>query len=639
MTCCFFAGRVYLAGPCTDPSLATMHLPLQEHSGRRRRSLPDTAGSPDGKPEDSRPIGARRGRTGARIPTAVALWKRLAFLLVMALLGTACQPDPPAPWDGPSLTKPRTQATVDQLTADDPLPLIDLSFFARPDWASGDAEPFSGVISFKDSEMVAPKSRETYEGEDVFPGVAIEFTSMDRTLLPRTRKMIDTRPESDSYWDVSFGTGAVWREAGDGGWSRASFPLNLLGRYVGEVRNCVATFVYAGDAISNVGVQCSQETAVLDAQQLGNVRALVPATYTRHTVSDRAAAVEEVRSRKSRRIPTAPLARIDVEGDIARHFDRSIWTNASTSLGAIYLDDTLFVHPPRTRHGTFPYPSEMRHGVFSITKSLAGALALFYFAERYGEEIFDAPITDYVPPFADLPEWRGVTFSHTLNMVTGVRAGEDLLYEPLELAPNKEAAIRNIAAFGDFPEAPGEKFTYATTNTFVLSYALQNYVQAREGAGVHYWDLVHEHVLVPIGAEDFGVLFTRDDRPVDRVPILGLGAFPTLDEAAKIARLISDEGMHRGRQLLNRNKIREALGRTGWDGYPAFSGLRYRHSFWSKTVRAGGCRVDIAYMEGLGDNRIVIFPSGVISLQFTDEFDRKLKRFVRAVEDIRTSCP
>jgi hypothetical protein len=44
-------------------------------------------------------------------------------------------------------------------------------------------------------------------------------------------------------------------------------------------------------------------------------------------------------------------------------------------------------------------------------------------------------------------------------------------------------------------------------------------------------------------------------------------------------------------------------------------------------------------MEGLGDNRIVIFPSGVISLQFTDEFDRKLNRLAAAVEAIRTSCP
>ncbi|MEZ5393836.1 MAG: hypothetical protein R2724_13490 [Bryobacterales bacterium] len=64
-----------------------------------------------------------------------------------------------------------------------------------------------------------------------------------------------------------------------------------------------------------------------------------------------------------------------------------------------------------------------------------------------------------------------MTFSHTLNMVTGKSAqARTCSYEPLELAPDKEAAIGNIARFGDFPEAPGEKqeFNYATTNTFVL---------------------------------------------------------------------------------------------------------------------------------------------------------------------------
>ena len=63
---------------------------------------------------------------------------------------------------------------------------------------------------------------------------------------------------------------------------------------------------------------------------------------------------------------------------------------------------------------------------------------MFYFAERYGEETFDEPIADNVPAFADLPEWQGYTFSHTLNMVTGVRAGEDPLSEPLELAPDRK---------------------------------------------------------------------------------------------------------------------------------------------------------------------------------------------------------
>jgi hypothetical protein len=189
----------------------------------------------------------------------------------------------PALWDGPVLTEPRTQLTVGQLTGDEPLPLLDMSFFARPDWAKDSTEPFSGSVSFGEAKMVSPKTRDSYEGEDLFPKLKIEFISHKQELIPRVQGVIDTRSKSGSYWDVIIGAGAVWREDGDDGWSRASFPLNFVGRYVGEVRNCVATFAYHEDAISNVYVQCSQETAVLDAEQLGNIRAMVPATYKQQT--------------------------------------------------------------------------------------------------------------------------------------------------------------------------------------------------------------------------------------------------------------------------------------------------------------------------------------------------------------------
>jgi CubicO group peptidase (beta-lactamase class C family) len=571
------------------------------------------------------------------------MWKNLILVLAVSLTQSSCRRDVPEPWNGPVLTRPRTQLTVDQLMEGESLGFLDMSFFSRPEWARTGAERFSGSISFTETEMVFPMMRESYPGELLFPKVTLEFITDGRTLVPMRRGVIDTRPESDSYWDVSVGPGVVWREEGDEGWSRASFPLNLLGRYVGEVRNCVGTFVYRDDAMSNVSVQCSQETAVLEADQLGDIRAMVPATYEPGTVSDADGFLEGYHRRESRRIPVAPLSELDSEQKIAEYFDRSLETNASTSLGAIYLDGTLYVHPPRTRHGLYPYPGEMRHGVFSVTKSMAGALAMFYFAERYGEEIFDALIVDYVPAFADLPEWQGVTFSHTLNMVTGTRAGdrteEDLLYEPLELAPDKETAIQNIAQFGDYPEAPGEKFNYATTNTFVLSYALQNYVEEREGEGVQYWDLVEENVLTPIGAEGFRVLHTRDEDTSERIPILGLGGFPTVDAAAKIALLIFNEGEHEGSQVLNRNRIREALGRTEWQGYPAGSRTRYRHSFWSRSLRAGGCRFDVAFMEGLGGNHVLLLPGGVLVFRFMDELDMDFVPLVRAVERVRSSCP
>ncbi len=568
--------------------------------------------------------------------------RRLLTLMFLLTASIDCQcAAPPEPWDGPALTEPRARLTVEQLNAPQALELLDMSFFARPGWAQDAAHDFSGTLALDQTEMTVD-TEWSWEGGYTFPAIALSLVSHEGELIPRVQGVLDAGARADRYWDVIAGTGAVWREEGDGAWSRASLPLSLLGRYVGEVRNCVATFVYDADSVSHVHLQCSQETAVLDAGQLGDIRAAVPARYEPEVFADAEAFLAEHEAREALRIPTAPLSAIDSEGEVADHFDASKWSRASTSAGALLIDGTLYVHPPQTRHGAYPYPDAMRHGVFSVTKSMAGALAMFYFAQRYGPEVFEEQITDHVPALADRPEWQGVTFSHALNMVTGTRAGEtgELLFEPLELAPDKEAAITNIAAFGDYPEAPGEAFNYATTNTFVLSYALENYVRAREGDGVHYWDLVRAHVLTPIGAQGFGVLPTRDEGREDRIPILGLGAFPTLDEAAKIARLIRDEGEHDGAQLLHRGKIREALGRTSWEGYPAFDGLRYAHSFWSKDVRIDlFCQVRVSFMEGLGDNRVAFFPNGAISLQFTDEFDEELDRLVNAVERVRASCP
>lgn len=564
--------------------------------------------------------------------------RSLALPLSLTVLATACRCPGPDPWTGPVLTAPRSWLTVDDLRGTDPLELVDMSFYARPAWAAASDVAFSGTVTFSEAELLAPKDRASYAGEDLFPELSIELVRHGEELVPRVDGVIDTRAVSDSYWDVFVGTGAVWQEQGDLGWSRASLPIQLMGRYVGEVRNCVVTFAFTMDEVSNTHLQCSQETAVLDAGQLGDIRAVLPTTWEPHALDNVEALLRERDETVARRIPTAPLSTVDVDDAIAEHFCCAKATSASTSLGAVSMDGVLYVDTARTRHGVYPYPDEMRHGVFSVTKSMAGALAMFYFAERYGEELFDEPIADHVPALAHLPEWQGVSFGHALNMVTGTRAGEDLLYEQLELAPDKEAAIGNIAQLGDYPEAPGEVFNYATTNTFVLSYALEEYVQAREGAGVHYWDLVRDEVLVPIGAEDFHLLQTRDEDPSERIPILGLGAAPNLDSAAKIAALIANEGAFEGQQLLHRDKVREALGRTEWEGYEAFSGLRYRHSFWSDEVRAGGCTVQLSYMEGLGDNRIVFFPSGAVSFQFTDEFDDHLRRLARAVEGVRSSC-
>ena len=85
-------------------------------------------------------------------------------------------------------------------------------------------------------------------------------------------------------------------------------------------------------------------------------------------------------------------------------------------------------------------------------------------------------------PYPITAGWQGVTFSHALNMVTGTVGSEILehLYSTLIVAETAEEAINNIAGLGDAPEPPGQAFNYASTNLFVLSYALQQVCREKE---------------------------------------------------------------------------------------------------------------------------------------------------------------
>jgi CubicO group peptidase (beta-lactamase class C family) len=413
---------------------------------------------------------------------------------------------------------------------------------------------------------------------------------------------------------------------------------------MGQVRNCVATFLYQPEMISNVYVQCSQETADFNDNSGGDIRVMLrDVEYQLVNFPDAEQIIAQHQQYEASRLPVLPLSNLDANGEIAAYFNKSLRTNASTSLGAVVVDGKIYLHPPQTHHGLYPYPNEMRHGVWSVTKSMAGALALFYLEERYDEAVFEARITDYVPALAHHPAWQGVTFAHTLNMVTGTEGSEaaEHLLNILVLARTADEGIRNIATLGDFPAAPGEKFNYASTNLFVLSYAMQNFVEEKEGPGVYYWNLVHENVLAPIGAEYFTIRHTLEEDGSKGIPILAYGAMPSIDEAAKIALLISNEGKYGGQQLLNREKIREALGRTDWAGYNTDEhGVTYRHSFRSTTFRTSiRCKVQVSYMLGWGANHVLFLPDDVIIIRFMDEYDFEIDDLIRSVEKQIPACP
>lgn len=562
--------------------------------------------------------------------------------IVLFFLVVSCQTRP-SQWNGPVLKQPRDYLTVDELLGGEKQPFVDMSYFTVPKWAKHAKAPFSGTIILDDTELNYPKEKEYYPGENIFPKLQLDFISHNGELMPLIKERIITRHQSNSYWDVILGAGKIWYEEGDIEWSRASFPLTLTDRWIGTARNCVATFVYKSDSISNLYLQCSQETADIDDKGISNINGILPASFVAKQFADSIQIIERHKLYESKRLPIRPLHEIDLKNKVADYFEKTKVTNAPTSLGAVLIDGKLYLHPLKTRHGPYPYPNEMRHGLYSVTKSMAGALALMYFEERYEEDVFNKPISAYVPALADHLGWRDVTFSQTLNMVTGTDGGEDAarLLNTLIIAETAEEAINNIANLGDLPALPGQKFHYATTHLFVLSYALQKYVEEKEGVDVNYWDLIHEHVLVPIGAEHFKVLHTIEEDESEAIPILGYGALPTIDEAAKIALLFANEGSYNGMQILNKKRVMEVFGKTDWKGHSTnndYRGSNYQHSFWSKEIKTRKCKTKATYMLGFGENYVVFLPSKAIIFRFYDEHDLNIDKLIKAVENIKSSC-
>lgn len=167
---------------------------------------------------------------------------------------------------------------------------------------------------------------------------------------------------------------------------------------------------------------------------------------------------------------------------------------------------------------------------------------------------------------------------------------------------------------------------------------MQKYVERKEGKGTYYWDLVRENVLKPINSESLALQHTEEIDGSKGIPSLSWGAFPTVDETAKIASLLLNEGRHRSKQLLHGGKICEALNRTEWTGYPATYGTDYNHSFWSHNISSANCDLKVSYMLGHGGNYVTFLPSNVILIRFMDENDYYIDPLVHAVEEIKTSC-
>ena len=467
-----------------------------------------------------------------------------------------------------------------------------------------------------------------------FPEFEFLWISHGNVALPVQRDQVLTT--SNRSLEIILSAGAAWRETADAGWTRIALPFTLLRPRQLPVLNGVATFALLGDEVTQMRVQIAQEglPGLPPADWWGQA----DIEFTAETVPNRSELVAAWQDERATDFMLGSWSELEQFSDRSRlaGFDNR-YIRRHVSASGLLVDETLYLRACPTRFGPHPYCAQLRHPVFSVSKSLGAGLAMLRLAQKYGPGVFDERILDYVPLQARHGGWKDVTFGDALNMATGI--GELLPWKTdtyveadfvsresrIWQEPDVEGKLDLIAGYKDYPWGPGEIMRYKSSETMLLSIAIDRLLRQREGEDYGLIEMMHAEIYQPLGVGSLPTRMMRDGPHRPGVPQYGGGMLPNIQQVAKLARLIANQGEFRGRQILHRDLSRRAIAGDLDRGLPTGSRYadggeaHYDMSFWLAPFRAeDGCELRVPLMVGFGGNYVAIMPNGTIGIRFAD---------------------
>ncbi|HEY3850595.1 MAG TPA: hypothetical protein VGL87_06490, partial [Steroidobacteraceae bacterium] len=431
-------------------------------------------------------------------------------------------------------------------------------------------EPFAGVLRIAETEMrTVPsplKSREVLGKETaLFPQTELEFATVEGDLVPATQDVIraGSSGRGRSFWDLIVQPGKVWSERGEGAWSRAAFPFALVNSLEGETHNGLATFAYRGREVTNLRFQIVQQTAPYWVSDYFTAAGIAQAS--RRSAPDSQKFVKPYRASLADRVILGSWADLaaEVGSDRLAGFDAGLPPEQTVLAGLDYRGK-FYLQFCSSAAGELPWCDRARFGVWSATKALANETALLRLAQKFGPEVFDLKIADYVPEAASYPAWRAVRFEDAIDMATGIGNGSakrepnnisdgyiDPTYDEWYGARSERAKVEALLATGRaYPWGPGKVARYRDQDMFVLGVAMDRFLKSREGAKAALWSMLEKEVFLPIGIHYAPTNRTleADGRPGQ--PLMAFGYYPTIGDMVKIARLYQNGGRHGETQIL-----------------------------------------------------------------------------------------
>jgi hypothetical protein len=559
----------------------------------------------------------------------------LTAAMVLALISQGCRERESD--DGLS-ARPRDRLTLAELMRSeyqDTVPLHNRYFTPLGKWEAARHELEGTVIVPAFVMHNSGAEADSARPWDYFPGFAADFFTYENHLVPTLRETILAFGDR-SYWRIILSPGTIWSEQGDGGMSRASFPFALVNDLFNDVHNGLATFVFDETRVSSLFLQVTQETSpVYKADFWG----ITTATYTPHPVENREVLAARFAEEERRQIPILPFSALGERADSAllETFNGRIEREEISAAGLIW-NGTLYLQACCTRYGDYPYRRFMRHAAYSLTKAMGALVALLRLAEKYGDDVFDLKVADYVTIRAAHDGWEAVTFADALNMATGVGDNMPERVEPNVMqgdedqpkfigflrAKSRQEKMDIAFSYADYPWGPGKVARYNSINTFILSAAMDAFLKSKEGPDADIWEMVLAEVYRPIGIMYAPIMRTVEPDGSVGLPPFGYGLYPNVDDVAKLSILLHNGGRHQGRQILHAGRLVEAMFRTDAPGLPTgesteYGDVTYHLAFNGLPYRGGDGRIHrIPCSTGFGGNHWVLLPNGITTLRFTD---------------------
>jgi CubicO group peptidase (beta-lactamase class C family) len=485
---------------------------------------------------------------------------------------------------------------------------------------------------------------------DLFPGVSLRLAGHQGDLIPLDRDLLRD-PQGGSYWDVSLSPGRVWSEAADDGWSRAALPFQLSNIFENDTHHGIATFLFNDSEISPVFVQIVTETKTFLCPE--NLQAWGWMKVTRSEIDSGAvkAAVADFGVEMSDQRPLKPLSEWQSSGT-EKCFDLidNGFGSDSTILSGLVVDDQIYASRCKTSQGDYPYPRALKFGIWSATKTAFCSIACARIAQITGQDPRNLLVRDLLLDAQRNPGWDEVTIGDCLNMASGIgtAAAEaeprevfaDYLlvesqaeqfgetrdsfnhYHAWFLAPSQ--LEKNRASFDcpSYPWPPGTVTRYRDQDLYIAGAALDAVLKQHRGSDAFIWDMVRDEVYAPARIHHAIKFETIESDPGQRVPLSDAGLLLTMDNIARLGKLILDDGKVGDEQILATDLLDEFFNPRIAKGLPTgihidAGEVHYHAGIWHLPYQSlAGEIFWIPSMRGYGGQIIQTLPNGITTFRF-----------------------